>query len=423
MTAAVKSLADWLSYQEQLHPAAIEMGLGRVSAVAERLQLRQAPPLTITVGGTNGKGSTTTLLAAIYREAGYRVGAYTSPHLFRYNERVAVDGEPVSDAALCEAFAAIELARAEISLSYFEFGTLAALWLFREARVTVQVLEVGLGGRLDAVNLLDADAAVVTNIGLDHMEWLGSDRDAIGREKAGIFRPGRLAVIADRDPPQGLLQSAAQMGAEVQRLDVGDFGYSDCGDCWQWQGRALQSPVLPLPALAGKHQLDNAAAAIEITQGLQSRLAVPWSAIDAALRALHLPGRLQSRGRFVLDVAHNTEAVEQLVETLSARFGTERCVLLIGVLADKPVEAMAARLRPLVQQAVTVSLPGPRAIADTTLAPRLVACGIPSEPGGQAADALALALLRADATQPILVCGSFLTVAAVAPLIANACPR
>lgn len=424
MTAAHKprldwSLSDWLSYQEQLHPTAIEMGLARVRTVAARLQLLTAPPITITVGGTNGKGSTTTLLAAIYREAGYRVGAYTSPHLFHYRERVAVDGVPVDDAALCAAFAAIEQARVEISLSYFEFGTLAALWLFREARVSVQVLEVGLGGRLDAVNLLDADAAVVTNIGLDHQDWLGDNRDAIGREKAGIFRRGRLAVITDRDPPQGLLQAAEACGARLLRLDTGDFGCTAAGADFEWRGAGLTSPPLPHPALQGAHQLDNAAAAIAVTQGLQAQLPVGWPAVAAALQGLQLPGRLQRCGRFVLDVAHNAEAVQQLANALRSRFGTPRCLLLIGVLADKPVEAMAAWLRPLVQQAITVQLPGPRAIPDTELAARLTACGIASEAGGAAADALALALLRADAAQPILVCGSFLTVAAIAPLIAD----
>ncbi len=419
MTAAPQSLADWLSYQEQLHPSAIEMGLTRVRAVADRLALLVAPPVTIIVGGTNGKGSTTTLIAAAYREAGYAVGAYTSPHLFRYNERVAIYGVPASDAALCSAFAAIEQARAGISLTYFEFGTLAALWLFREAGVQVQVLEVGLGGRLDAVNLLDADAAVVTNIGLDHQDWLGSDRDAIGREKAGIFRAGRLAVIADRNPPVGLLEAAERCGARVQRLDADDFGSNAAATHWQWQCGALQSPPLPRPALAGSHQLDNAAAAIAVLQGLQQRLPVEWPAMAAALSKLSLPGRVQRQGRFVLDVAHNTEAAEQLVKTLKQLYGSQRCLLLMGVLADKPVEAMARALQPQVQRAVTVHLPGPRAIPDDELAARLARCGIPSEPGGAACEALALALLRAEASQPILVCGSFLTVAAIAPLIAD----
>ena len=228
------ALPDWLAYQEQLHPVVIELGLERVRRVATRLQLLAAPPLTITVGGTNGKGSTTTLLALIYREAGLCVGAYTSPHLYRYNERVAINGSPVADAALCRAFMAIEQARAGDSLSYFEFGTLAALWLFREAKVDVQVLEVGLGGRLDAVNILDADAALVTQIGLDHQDWLGDNRDAIGREKAGIFRAGRPAVIADRAPPQGLLRAAASAEVQVQRFDLGDYGYQLGPQGWSW---------------------------------------------------------------------------------------------------------------------------------------------------------------------------------------------
>ena len=412
-------MQDWLSYQEQLHPSAIELGLARVRRVAERLGLLRAPPLTLTIGGTNGKGSTTTLLALIYREAGYRVGAFTSPHLHRYNERVAIDGVPVDDAALCRAFSAIEQARAGDSLTYFEFGTLAALWLFREAQVEVQVLEVGLGGRLDAVNILDADAALVTNIGLDHQDWLGEGRDAIGREKAGIFRAGHVAVIADRDPPAGLLQAAAESQAQLLRVDQGDYSHRREAPGWVWQGLGLASPSLPLPALIGPHQLDNAAAAITLTQALQARLPVQWAAIQRALSALHLPGRMERRGRFWFDVAHNAEAASTLAATLREQLGSQRVLWIAGVLADKPIDAIAAALAPVVDRVITCDLAGPRSLSAQALASRLQAAGLVAEAGGSPEAAFALAMRQAAADQPILVCGSFHTVAAIAPLIAN----
>lgn len=413
------SLQDWLSYQEQLHPSSIELGLARVRRVAEQLGLLQAPPLTLTIGGTNGKGSSTTLLALIYREAGYRVGAFTSPHLYRYNERVAINGVPVDDLALCRAFSAIEQARAGDSLTYFEFGTLAALWLFREAQVDVQVLEVGLGGRLDAVNMLDADAALVTNIGLDHQDWLGEGRDAIGREKAGIFRAGRIAVMADRDPPAGLLQAAAESQAQLLRVDQGDYRHRREAQGWVWQALGVESPNLPLPALVGPHQLDNAAAAITLTQALQARLQVPWAAIQRALSALHLPGRMERRGRFWLDVAHNAEAAATLAATLRQELGNQRVLWIAGVLADKPIDAIAAALAPVVERVITCDLSGPRSLSAQALASRLQAAGLAAQAGGSPEAAFALALRQAAADQPILVCGSFHTVAAIAPLIAN----
>lgn len=412
------SLQDWLAYQEQLHPVVIELGLERVRRVATRLGLLQAPPLTITVGGTNGKGSTTTLLALIYREAGLQVGAYTSPHLYCYNERVAINGSPVEDAALCRAFTAIEQARAGDSLSYFEFGTLAALWLFREAKVDVQVLEVGLGGRLDAVNILDADAALVTQIGLDHQDWLGDDRDAIGREKAGIFRAGRPAVIADRAPPQGLLQAAASAEVQAQRFDLGDYGYYVGYQGWTWQAQGVQSPLLPLPALAGDHQLDNAAGAIALIQCLQPRQPVTWQAIARALRLLRLSGRMESRGRFLLDVGHNAEAAQALALELK-RITQQPVLWLVGILSDKPIEAIATALGPVVHEAITCSLPGPRGLSAQALATRLGHTGMAAQAGGEPAAALALALQRAAPEQLILISGSFLTVAAISPLISH----
>ena len=413
------SLQDWLTYQEQLHPNAIDLGLARVQRVAARLGLLASPPLTITVGGTNGKGSTTTLLALIYREAGYTVGAYTSPHLLCYNERVAINGVAADDSALCRAFTAIEQARAAESLTYFEFGTLAALWLFREAGVAVQVLEVGLGGRLDAVNILDADAAIVTSIGLDHQDWLGADRDAIGREKAGIYRSGRIAVCADRDPPAGLLRAAAEAGVSLLRFDTGDYRMRSDQGGWHWQGLQGEWPCLPAPALAGAHQLDNAAGALAIVDALRTRLPVPHAALASALPKLQLRGRMERHGRFVLDVAHNAEAAQALAAFMQQQFPDQPAIWIAGVLSDKPIEAIVAALAPVVASAVTCDLPGPRGLTAAALAERLAAAGLPAQAGGAPSAALAQALQQAAADQPILVCGSFLTVAAVLPLLTH----
>ena len=418
-TAARWSLDDWLRYQERLHPAAIELGLDRVSRVADRLALRESPPLTITVGGTNGKGSTTTLLALIYRTAGHRVGAYTSPHLFRYNERIAVDGEPVDDDSLCRAFAAVEVARQGASLTYFEFGTLAALWLFREAGVQVQVLEVGLGGRLDAVNILDADAVVITNIGLDHREWLGEDRDAIGREKAGIARAGKPAIVVDPQPPAGLLQALERAGAEVRRRDRGDFSTTPAAEAWSWQGRETRWGPLPLPGLRGRHQIDNAAGALAVIEALQARLPVSVEHLRQALPGLRLSGRLQARGRCLLDVAHNAEAAAVLADWLAVAYPGQRLPWLVGMLADKPAEQIGIALKPHVDRVWTCSLPGARGQTDEQLAARLRSVGLDACAAGEPAQALSSAL-AAEATPsnlPILVCGSFLTIAAVEPLL------
>lgn len=414
--ALPQNLADWLAYQERLHPSVIELGLDRVRAVALRLGLLDSPPPTIIVGGTNGKGSTTSLIALAYREGGYRVGAYTSPHLYRYNERVTINGSAVDDAALCRAFTAIEEARGPVSLSYFEFGTLAALWLFREAAVQVQVLEVGLGGRLDAVNILDADAAIVTNIGLDHQDWLGQSRDAIGREKAGIFRAGAVAVIADIDPPPGLI--AAATATELQRFDRGDYRYRQAGTNWFWSGSGEESPPLPLPALIGEHQIGNAAGAITVLRALQARLPLAWDAIQRALSGLSVPGRMQLlQGRYLLDVAHNAEAAQVLAQALRQQFFGRRLLWVAGILGDKPIEAIAAALAPVVTEAISCQLTGPRSLSDTALAERLTAAGVRTEAGGRPEQAWALALRRAAPDQPILISGSFLTVAAIAPLI------
>jgi len=281
----VRSLDDWLRYIEAQHPAAIALGLDRVSEVLGRLSAALACPV-ITVGGTNGKGSTCAMLESTLRAAGYRTGLYTSPHLVRYNERVRIAGLEVQDSPLCEAFAEVERLRGQIPLTYFEFGTLAALWLFARENLDAAVLEVGLGGRLDAVNAVDSDCPVLTSIGIDHVEYLGADRESIGREKAGIFRPGRPAVIAEPDPPQSVMQAAGE------KLFLGkDFGYVAEANQWTYWGPGGRRASLAYPALRGKVQLRNAAAALCALDALE--LPITMQEIRRGLAEVVLTGRFQ----------------------------------------------------------------------------------------------------------------------------------
>ncbi|AXQ29461.1 bifunctional tetrahydrofolate synthase/dihydrofolate synthase [Solimonas sp. K1W22B-7] len=411
MPTAAWSLADWLAWQERLHPKTIELGLERVRSVAQRLGLLPAQATTLTIAGTNGKGSSATLAAAIYRAAGYRSGLYTSPHLRRYNERVAIDGEPASDADLCRAFLAIEQARAATPLTYFEFGTLAALWLFREAGVGVQVLEVGLGGRLDAVNIVDADAALITNIGLDHTDWLGPDRESIGFEKAGILRAGKPAVLVERHPPESVLAAAQKRDAPVLRLGR-DFDYAPRGPGWRWVGPAGNLDGLPLPALPGAMQLQNASGVLALVDALQARLPVPQEALHAALGELRLSGRLQRVGQCLLDVGHNAEAAEVLAEHLRMLRPKGRVLLVLGMLSDKPVEAFGRLLQPLVSRAFLGGLPGPRGLDAPALETRLRGLGMETEACRDVPEALQRALALAEPEDLVVVTGSFITVAA-----------
>lgn len=407
-----RTLDDWLRWQETLHPREIELGLQRVAAVAARLQLLDAAPTTLTIGGTNGKGSSAHLAALIYREAGYRVGLYTSPHLLRYNERVRIGATDASDADLCRAFTAIEAARGATPLTYFEFGTLAALWLFREAGVDVQVLEVGLGGRLDAVNIVDADAALVTSIGLDHLDWLGPDRESIAREKAGIFRAGRPALVAERDPPQSLVAAANERAADL-RLAGRDFDASAGDGAFDWHGRQWRLRALPRPGLPGDAQLQNASAVLACVEALAARLPLDEAAIRRALPKLSVPGRCEHRGRHVLDVAHNREAAAVLANHLGGLPRNGPVVLVLGMLADKPHAEVAQVLAPCVDAWVFVDTSGSRGIKAAELARRSGA-----DAGARCCDnmhdALAVARELAGPGGRIVVTGSFLTVAAAA---------
>ncbi len=307
------TLNDWLAWQETLHPKAIDLGLERVREVAARLGLLAPKHVVISVAGTNGKGSSVAMLEAILACAGLRVGAYTSPHLWQYNERIRIDRQPVDDAVLVASFARIDAARGDISLSYFEFGTLAALDILQRADVDVAVLEVGLGGRLDAVNIVDADCALVTGIGIDHVEWLGPDRESIGREKAGIFRGGRPAVCSDPQPPASLRAVAQDCGAIWYGLGE-QFGYARTGEVWDWWGPNLRLDGLPLPALPGPFQLQNAAGVVMALQTLGARLPVSVQALQAGLRAARVAGRFTVvPGPFetIFDVAHNPHAASR----------------------------------------------------------------------------------------------------------------
>ncbi|GAC1626383.1 MAG: bifunctional tetrahydrofolate synthase/dihydrofolate synthase [Nevskia sp.] len=414
--AAGWQLADWLAYQERVHPRAIELGLDRVREVAVRLGLLPARATTLTVAGPNGKGSSATLAAGIYSAAGYRTGRYLSPHLLDYNERIAIDGVEASDDALCAAFAAIEQARGAIALTYFEFGTLAALWLFREAGCAVQVLEVGLGGRLDAVNIVDADCALVTNIGLDHTDWLGPDREHIGYEKAGIMRAGKPAICAEAQPPRSLLDHAAAIGATL-RLASRDFRHARRDRDWFWSDPLRTYAELPPPALAGDAQFANAAGVLAAISALQAQRPVEPEAIRSGLRALRLRGRYEKIGRVVLDVAHNVESAQVLVANLAADPVAGRTRLVLGMLSDKPVEAVCELLSQSCDAAFFAGLPPPRGLAAAELQMRAKTAGLAGLAAGTVDAAFRLAMSQTGPDDRLVVCGSFLTVSAAARLI------
>jgi dihydrofolate synthase/folylpolyglutamate synthase len=410
------TLSGWLAYLETLHPKTIALGLERVRAVYERLSIAPLCPV-VTVGGTNGKGSTSALLERMLSAGGYRVGLYTSPHLLRYNERVRIAGGEADDAALCAAFAAVEDVRGDTLLTYFEFGTLAALWLFVRSRLDALVLEVGLGGRLDAVNIIDADVAVVTTVAIDHIDYLGPTREAIAREKAGIFRAGRVAVCADRDPPAALIGQAQAIGARLLRIGA-EFGYVAQPNQWRYFGPGGARHGLPYPALRGNYQLANAAAALTALDALHTRLPVPMGAVREALVSIELPGRFQvlpGRPVTVLDVAHNEQAALALADNVAAMGFHPQTMAVFASMADKDIDAVIAALKPRVDRWLIASLPPPRGAASELLHARLTGLGVAphailsyQDPGA----AYRAAREMATEADRIIVFGSFLTVAA-----------
>ncbi len=356
------TLAEWLSWQETLNPAGIELGLERVRTVLERLGHAHPSFTVITVGGTNGKGSSVAMLESILLAGGYRVGSYTSPHLLRYNERIRIQGSEIDDARLCAAFERVDQARGDIALTYFEFGTLAAIDIFADQNLNVAVLEVGLGGRLDAVNVLDADVALVTSVGIDHQEWLGDDRESIGREKAGIFRPGQAAVCGDPEPPASLLQHAQQLGTTLYCTGR-DFGYERVGEGWQWWGAGERSAVLPLPALEGAFQLGNAAAVLMVLTLLKQRFPLHEDALRQGLTSLSLPGRFQiipGEVTRIFDVGHNPQAAAVLAGALAGQPSSGRTLAVVGMLADKDHKGVFTLLCPTVDEWYAADLDVPR---------------------------------------------------------------
>ena len=416
MLPANANLADWLSHIEQVHPRTIEMGLERVGAVRDALHLAPGFPV-ITVGGTNGKGSACAMLEAILHEAGYRVGCYTSPHLVRYNERVRVARTEAHDAALVRALDAVERARGEIALTYFEFSTLAAVWLFMQERVDVAVLEVGLGGRLDAVNAFDADCAMLMSVDLDHMDYLGDTREAIGFEKAGIFRATRPAICADADPPLSVLKHAADIGTELLRLGM-DFGFEPQLQQWRYWGRHGERHGLPYPALRGAYQIANAAACLAALDSVRDRLPVSANDIRTGLLTTENPGRFQvlpGRPAVILDVAHNPAAARALAGNLSAMRCTGRTYAVFSMLNDKDIAGVIDATRAEIDEWLVSGIEGRRGTDASALREELTRAGVLEAVSTHAsiAAAYAQACDRAAENDRIVVFGSFYTVAAV----------
>jgi dihydrofolate synthase/folylpolyglutamate synthase len=411
-----RSLGDWLAYLEQLHPSAIDMGLARSQQVLARLALGALAPRVVTVTGTNGKGSTCAFVAALMRAQGLKVGVYSSPHLLRYNERVLIDGVEASDEQLCEAFAAVEAARGEISLTYFEMGTLAAFWLFKQSALDAVVLEVGLGGRLDAVNLVDADVSLVTSIGVDHADYLGDTRESVAFEKAGIFRQDKPALCGDLDPPQPLLDKVRELGCPFF-LRGRDFDLSNTDQYWQWRGTAPDGtqvelhdlPLLDLP-------LENAALALQafLLTGLT------WDAgqVRQALLDTRITGRLDRRvaqfaGKpveLLLDVGHNPHAAEYLARRLAARAPKGRRLAVFGLLADKDLEGVIAPLQGLVDDWAVAPLDTARSRPACELEQALANLGATVKSYVSVGAALEAQCTQATADDQVLLFGSFFCV-------------
>lgn len=411
-----RSLTEWLSRLEGLHPKEIDMGLSRVSRVAGELDVLRPAPLTFTVTGTNGKGSTCAALVALLAQAGMRVGCYTSPHLVRYNERVDIAGELATDDQLCRAFEVVEQARGEGSLTYFEFGTLAALWLFKQAKLDAVVLEVGLGGRLDAVNVVDAHVAVVTSIGLDHQEYLGDTRELVGFEKAGILRPGCPVVAGELDLPSSFVAEVTRLNARLLQRSA-QFDWSPAAD-GRWTFRGLDSRDQPrtlhdLPAV--RLPRDNLSVAIQAFWA--AGLELSDTLIRQALRDAYVPGRLEWRTvswlgqprKLCLDVGHNPQAASYLGASLKHRTAARHAVF--GLLSDKDLAGVVEPLSGLFQSWAVAPLPSPRSRSAEELAEHLIARGERVEQFQTVAEALRDALDNTPATTDIVIFGSFFCVA------------
>lgn len=410
-----EDLAGWLRYIEAQHPKSISLGLDRVASVKERMGLDPRFPIII-IGGTNGKGSTCAMLENIYHQAGYRVACYSSPHILRYNERVRVNLEELDDKTLAAAFAAVEAARQDMQLTYFEYGTLAAMWCFMRQQVELAVMEVGLGGRLDAVNVFEPDCAVVTTVDIDHIEFLGNSRESIGFEKAGIFRKHVPAICGDLSPPQSLVEHARVIGADLQ-LRNRDFKLERHGDRWDFKGAALMKD-LPLPALSGEFQLDNAACALATIVAMQDRLPVSMAAIETGLKSVSLAGRFQivaQHPQILLDVTHNPHAACALAENLRQTRPKGKTIAVFAMLADKDVARVIAALTPEIDSWYLSSVDHARSASTSQLVETFNKISVDAswECFESLIDAFRQACLDAGKNDRIIVFGSFFTVAEV----------
>jgi len=416
----LKTLADWLAYCERQHTKTIDMGLDRVAAVRDRLGLRFAGTV-ITVAGTNGKGSTCAMLESIAMQAGYRVGVYTSPHLVRFEERCRIDGRPIDGAALVPHFEAVEAVRQGTPLTYFELTTLAILRALAEAKLDLAVFEIGMGGRLDAVNVIDPDCAVVCSIDLDHMEFLGPDRESIGWEKAHIMRAGRPAIVGDPLPPKSVVEYGEKIGADLWLVGR-DFNHQGDRQQWSWAGRGKRYAGMSYPALRGANQLLNAAGVIAAFEALRSRLPVSAQAIRTGLALVELPGRFQvvpGQPTIVLDVAHNVQSVATLAVNLDAMGFFPRTHAVFGAMRDKDIAGFLPRMVPLVDEWHCTALPTPRAASAPELAALVDAAmagtgrSVGVHQHASPTEALRAALAAADPADRIVVFGSFYTVGGV----------
>jgi dihydrofolate synthase/folylpolyglutamate synthase len=412
-------LDDWLAHCERLHPKTIELTLDRVAGVKARLGIAFAAP-TIVVAGTNGKGSTCAMLESIALAAGYRVGLYSKPHLVHFEERCRVGGRSVDAAALLPHFEAVEQARGDISLTYFEFTLLAITSLFAATPLDLVILEVGLGGRLDAVNAFDGDCAVITSIDVDHVEYLGTDRESIGREKAGIMRAGKPVIVSDPVPPRSVVDEAARIGADLW-LAGRDFRHGGDRQQWNWSGRATRLSGLGYPALRGANQLLNASGVLAAFEALRERLPISAQAIRTGLATVELPGRFQvvpGEPTIVLDVAHNPHAVAALALNLDQMGFFPRTHAVFGAMRDKDIDAILARMAPLVDHWHFTDLPAARAASAAEIAARFHAVDVKGSAATVAthaspSEALAAAMSGADPADRIVVFGSFYTVGGV----------
>jgi dihydrofolate synthase/folylpolyglutamate synthase len=422
-----KTLPEWLARCERLHPTEIEMTLSRVREVKDRLNLQFKVPV-ISVAGTNGKGSTCAMLEAVALQAGYRVGLYSKPHLVHFEERCRINGQMVDAAALLPHFEAVEHARQDTSLTYFEFTLLAIARLLSTTELDLVILEVGMGGRLDAVNVFDADCSIITSIDIDHAEYLGPDRETIAVEKAGIMRAGKPVIVSDPMPPQSLSAAAARVGADLWQFGR-DFNYAGDKQQWNWSGRTKRFNALGYPALRGANQLLNASGVLAAFEALRGQLPITAQAARNGFAMVDLPGRFQvvaGQPTLVLDVAHNPHAVAALAQNLDQMGFFPRTHAVFGVMADKDIETILTRMAPIVDHWHFTDLPMPRAATAAQLGAthaRLALKGPGPVTTAQYADpmqALQAAMVAADPADRIVVFGSFHTVGGV---LKNGVPR